>query len=469
MKKGLKLSSALLSGLMVLGVAGGCSCGKDKDPEVKLPEARLDTCEANDYSAACSTITADNFDKYAERDDVMYVDLRNATDYNKAHLQNFEMVQFFAHLYGTGDQLFIQSNGADNYLPRYAESVALLEEMFPKNKTIFFMCQSGGRVVHMMKIMEMNGWDMSKIYNIGGMNQYGESKYKVPGFNVSELTAATGEVTGEVTAKSGKYIAKLPTARIDTCEANDYSAACSSITSANFDDYAQMEDVVYVDLRNEADYTKSHLHGFSMIEFFASIYGTGNQLFVQSNGADNYTARYAESVEILEAIFPKDKTILLMCQSGGRVVHMMKIMEKYGWNMKNVYNIGGMNQYSTSDFKIDNFKTNEVTPITFKVGTVTETSFGHDYTTTVKVALGADNKIAALYVGGECSDADTWADNYKWYDKKDEFVNGLIGKTVAEVQAKLGSGNAASGADVVTGATLSSNRVLKAIVAAFAE
>ena len=208
-----------------------------------------------------------------------------------------------------------------------------------------------------------------------------------------------------------------------------------------------------------------------MVEFFASIYGTGNQLFVQSNGADNYTARYAESVEILEAIFPKDKTILLMCQSGGRVVHMMKIMEKYGWNMKNVYNIGGMNQYAASDFKIDNFKTNEVTPITFVVKSVEDATptFGHTYTTTVKVALGADNKIAALYVDGECSDADTWADNNKWYEGKDEFVQGLIGKTVAEVQAKLGSGNAASGADVVTGATLSSNRVLKAIVAAFAE
>ena len=66
---------------MVLGVAGGCSCDKDKDPEVKLPAARLDTCEANDFSAACSSITSANFDDYAQMEDVVYVDLRNEADY----------------------------------------------------------------------------------------------------------------------------------------------------------------------------------------------------------------------------------------------------------------------------------------------------------------------------------------------------------------------------------------------------
>lgn len=172
MKKGLKIGAASLAALMVFGVAG---CGKDKDP--KLPTARIDECNSNDYSATCSGVTADNLHEYLGRDDVMYVDLRNFGDYSKSHLDGFDMVQFFANIYGKEDQLFIQETGDKNYMPRYKDSVKILETIFPKDKTIFFMCQSGGRVVHMMKIMELNGWDMSRIYNVGGMGTYGQEKH----------------------------------------------------------------------------------------------------------------------------------------------------------------------------------------------------------------------------------------------------------------------------------------------------
>jgi len=39
------------------------------------------------------------------------------------------------------------------------------------------MCQSGARVVWMMQILEANGYDMSKIYNVGGVGQYTAAKY----------------------------------------------------------------------------------------------------------------------------------------------------------------------------------------------------------------------------------------------------------------------------------------------------
>ena len=40
------------------------------------------------------------------------------------------------------------------------------------------MCQSGGRVNNMMKILSARGWDMSKIYNIGGMAHYAGAEYR---------------------------------------------------------------------------------------------------------------------------------------------------------------------------------------------------------------------------------------------------------------------------------------------------
>ena len=488
MKKGFKLCTALLSGLMVLSAATGCSCKKDpEDPErVELPAARKDTdackTDAQKYSIDCSTITYENFDTYAERDDVVYIDLRNdlaasGGSYTLDHMRGFEMIQFFKYIYGPDSQLFIQSTGDDNYHPRFANSVTLLEAIFPKDKTIFLMCQSGARVVHMMRIMEMNGWDMSKVYNIGGMSQYKDSKYRVESASVSSLTVATGEVTSTTTAPTGKFIEDLPAARkdTDTCKADNqkYSATCSGINKDNLEDYMQMKDVVYIDLRNSVgttaapgSYGTEHLHGFEMVEFFATIYdssadNSGTQLF-----KNDFSARNTDSVKLLEEIFPKDKTIFLMCQSGGRVAKMMKLLEHWGYNMDNVYNVGGWNSYGDSEYAMEiGTGTSE---LTYTTGTFTETSFGHDYTAKAVVGVDGEGKIRYVTVTGECSDADTWGENSKWYNGKAAFLKGLNGKTLADLQTIAGTGEkaAATGNDVVAGATLSSNRVYTAIIKA---
>ena len=68
----------------------------------------------------------------------------------------------------------------------------LLEAFFPKDQTIFLMCQSGGRVAQLMKILAAKGYDMSRIYNITGMGQYSDGNYL-------DLTEDTAEVTVEAT------------------------------------------------------------------------------------------------------------------------------------------------------------------------------------------------------------------------------------------------------------------------------
>lgn len=134
-------------------------------------------CTENTYSTACSSIDQTNLVDYLGRDDVMYIDLRDYSDYSKKHLRNFECVPYFALIYNTEPSYQLYSGDLSAPVATYEESDDLLEEFFPKDKTIFLMCQSGGRVSQLMQILEAKGYDMSKIYNVGGMGQYTDAAF----------------------------------------------------------------------------------------------------------------------------------------------------------------------------------------------------------------------------------------------------------------------------------------------------
>lgn len=107
---------------------------------------------------------------YLDREDVVYIDLRGFQDYVQGHIEGFECIPHFDVIMASGgakgSQLFYEENG--EIKPTYDESVSILNAMFPKNRTIFLMCLSGGRVVNTMNVLEANGYDMSKVYNVGG-------------------------------------------------------------------------------------------------------------------------------------------------------------------------------------------------------------------------------------------------------------------------------------------------------------
>ena len=54
------------------------------------------------------------------------------------------------------------------------------------DKVVFLMCQSGGRVAQCMKVMEKAGYDMSKVYNVGGMAQ-AEGNNKLEAVKTAEI------------------------------------------------------------------------------------------------------------------------------------------------------------------------------------------------------------------------------------------------------------------------------------------
>ena len=140
-------------------------------------------CEPGNFGPTCSAINSENLKQYLGRTDVMYIDLRDYSDYAKKHIRNFECIPYFGLIFNAeaaNDPALPQLYGGspDNPVPVYAESDEILEALFPKGKTIFLMCQSGGRVNNMMKLLSARGWDMSKIYNIGGMAHYSGAEYR---------------------------------------------------------------------------------------------------------------------------------------------------------------------------------------------------------------------------------------------------------------------------------------------------
>ncbi len=59
----------------------------------------------------------------------------------------------------------------------------------------------------------------------------------------------------------------------------------------------------------------------------------------------NYVANYKESMSILEYIFPKDKTIFLMCGAGGYANFTKQMLGALGWDTNKIYNVGGFWNY----------------------------------------------------------------------------------------------------------------------------
>ena len=145
-------------------------------------------------------VNESTIDQYLGRDDAVYRDLRMLKDpgyyeaiggdsYLSGFVRGFEMVPFpyIVNVEGLpeavgntyqGKTLFTY-NG-EEYVPNYQESMAILEGLFPKGKTIFLMCGGGGYSGMMKKMLVALGWDADKIYVVGGHWYYeGENNVEV--------------------------------------------------------------------------------------------------------------------------------------------------------------------------------------------------------------------------------------------------------------------------------------------------
>lgn len=139
-----------------------------------------------------------------------------------------------------------------------------------------------------------------------------------------------------------------------------------NINETTLDDYLRRPDTVYRDMRMLKDpgnyeaiggdsYLSGYVDGFEVVPFpyLVNVSGlpaevgdtyTGKTLFTHDEKG-NYRANYVESMPILEALFPKDKNIFLMCGGGGYAGMMKDMLVALGWDENRIYNVGGYWNY----------------------------------------------------------------------------------------------------------------------------
>ena len=185
--------------IAVILIIGAFLLGKFAFPqqEAFLPAPELSEGQRGELGID-KNVNESTIDQYLNRSGAVYRDLRMLKDpgyfeaiggdsYLSGFVRGFEMVPFpyLVNVSGLpeavgstyqGKTLF--SFDGTNYNPNYHESMAILEALFPKDKTIFLMCGGGGYSGMMKKMLVALGWDASKIYVTGG-HWYYEGKNNV--------------------------------------------------------------------------------------------------------------------------------------------------------------------------------------------------------------------------------------------------------------------------------------------------
>ncbi len=134
-----------------------------------------------------------------------------------------------------------------------------------------------------------------------------------------------------------------------------------NINETTIDRYLGRSDAVYRDMRMLVDeatyeniggdsYLSGYVEGFEAVPYplLVNVSGlpeavgatySGPTLFTEVNG--EHLPNYAESMNILEYYFPKDKKIFLMCGGGGYAGMTKQMLVALGWDADKIYNVGG--------------------------------------------------------------------------------------------------------------------------------
>lgn len=178
----------------------GFIIGQISTREINLPKPKLTSGQRGKFGID-KNINEDTIDKYLNRSDSVYVDMRMLKDpgnyekiggdsYLSGFVKGFTVVPYpklvnvtnlpseVGKTY-TGKTLFTQSKDG-KYTANYKESMEILEYFFPKDKYIFLMCGGGGYAGSTKNMLIKLGWDKDKIYNVGGYWYYnGENNVEV--------------------------------------------------------------------------------------------------------------------------------------------------------------------------------------------------------------------------------------------------------------------------------------------------
>jgi rhodanese-related sulfurtransferase len=164
MKKFLLLFVAFTLTLALAGCAECEECEQCEECEVCETCETCDECLLDDV-AIPAVVNMDNVDDFMGRPDVQYVDLRNFDDKMKAgYIAGFEFIPYFDYL--EYEEILVRTDGNFTFAAEDILNEAALRALFDEDKTIFLMCQSGGRAGFVKAALESLGY--TNVYNIGG-------------------------------------------------------------------------------------------------------------------------------------------------------------------------------------------------------------------------------------------------------------------------------------------------------------
>ena len=157
-----------------------------------------------------------------------------------------------------------------------------------------------------------------------------------------------------------KELASLPKPELSEGQRGELGID-KNVNESTIDKYLGRSDAIYRDMRMLKDpgnyeaiggdaYLSGFVKGFEVVPlpYLVNVSGlpaevgdtyTGKTLFTEKGG--KYTANYEESLSILEALFPKDKIIFLMCGGGGYAGMTKAMLVALGWDGSKIYDAGG--------------------------------------------------------------------------------------------------------------------------------
>ena len=194
-----KLGLIALLGVLTLGTVTACGSAKLPAAWEEGETYQAKECSVSLNPGSLENASAKKVSDYFTTENVRFFDLRDVKEgYGVGHIQKFESISYFNTIVGDGEQLFKKEG--ETFVARYEESESMLNKMFPKDATLFVMCQVGGRVQPFLTLLKQYGYDMAKVYNIGGWNQIKDVKEPAyAGYNVS-LGIAAKAVTYDFSA-----------------------------------------------------------------------------------------------------------------------------------------------------------------------------------------------------------------------------------------------------------------------------
>ncbi len=131
----------------------------------------------------------------------------------------------------------------------------------------------------------------------------------------------------------------------------------SPLNPENIDDYLFREDCIYIDTRDPNQFLKEgFIAGFRNLPFYeclVSVQKEGSGLFwmtkikaeegqeeINLGDVGSFIPKYEESQELIEALFPKDKNILIISTAGVESTYLMNLLLQLGYDGDQLYNVG---------------------------------------------------------------------------------------------------------------------------------